>query len=68
MIRLLLKGISEEISGFNEKILIYLLESCGFFITFKFVSSSTIYSNYYLYMIATFRPEILDTVRICPRK
>ena len=60
MIRLLLKGISGEISGFNEEILIYLLES--FFLIFKFVSSPTIYKNYYFFMIATFRPEILHTV------
>ena len=70
MIRLLLKGISGEISGFNEEILIYLLESReGFLlIIFKFVSSFTIYNNYYFYMIATFRPKILYTIRICPRK
>ena len=66
--RLLLKGISGEISSFNEEILIYLFESCVFFIIFKFVSSSTIYSNYYFYMIATFRPEMLYTVRIWPQK
>ena len=63
MIRLLLKEISGEILGFNEEILVYLLESCVvFLIIFKFVSSSTIY-NYYFFMIATFRlyvyvPEI----------
>ena len=34
---LLLKGISGEISGFNEKMLIYLLESYVFFIIFKLV-------------------------------
>ena len=46
IIRLLLKGISGEISGFNGEILIYLFKSCVFFIIFKFVSSSTIYNNY----------------------
>ena len=68
MTRLLLKGISGQILGFNKEILIYFLESCVFFIIFKSVSSSTIYSNYYFYMIATFRPEILYTVGISPRK
>ena len=66
MMLLLLKGISWEISGFNEEILIYLLESCAFFIIFKFLSSSTIYNNYYFFMTATFRPEILYTVYYVP--
>ena len=52
MIRVLLKVIFEEISGLNEEILIYLLGSCVFFIIFKFVSSSTIYNNYYFFKIA----------------
>ena len=46
MIGLLLKGVSDENSGFNEEILIYLFESCVFFIIFKFLSSSTIYNKY----------------------
>ena len=69
MLRLLLKGTFGEILSFNAEILIYLLESCiVFLIIFKFVSSSTIYSNYYLFIIATFRPEILYNIHICPRK
>ena len=66
---------------FNKEILIYLLEPCVFcfcflfvffLIIFKLVFSSTIYNDYFLDRITiiniTFRPEIFNTVRICPRK
>ena len=72
MIGLLLKGIFREISGFNEEILIYLLESFVFGVFFDNIQiciSSTIYNNNYFFMIFYFfRPEILYTARICHQK